>query len=61
MADGYSDPEDASGYSAHDLISLGFKKSRTHAALLKGTKSIADVDARGLRRDLRRPAASHPW
>jgi putative intracellular protease/amidase len=43
MADGYSDPEDASGYSAHDLISLGFKKSNKHAALLKGTRSIHDV------------------
>ena len=43
-ADGFSDPEDESGYSAHDLISLGFKTSKTHAALLKGTKSIADVD-----------------
>lgn len=43
-ADSYSDPEDASGYSAHDLISLGFKKSPTHAALLDDTKSITDVD-----------------
>lgn len=44
VADGFSDPEDASGYSAHDLISLGFKTSGKHAALLKGTKSIAEVD-----------------
>ena len=44
VADGYSDPEDASGYSAHDLISLGFKKSPSHAALLQATKSIAGVD-----------------
>ncbi|MCE9575563.1 MAG: type 1 glutamine amidotransferase domain-containing protein [Deltaproteobacteria bacterium] len=44
QADGYSDPEDASGYSAADLISLGFKKSPKHAALLADTKSIADVD-----------------
>jgi putative intracellular protease/amidase len=43
-ADGYSDPEDPSGYSAHDLISLGFKRSDKHAALLKGTRSIAEVD-----------------
>jgi putative intracellular protease/amidase len=42
--DAYSDPEDASGYSASDLISLGFKKSPAHAALLKGTRSIAEVD-----------------
>ncbi|GMU90717.1 MAG: dimethylallyltransferase [Chlorobiota bacterium] len=50
VADGFSDPEDASGYSAHDLISLGFKKSRSHAALLENTPSIdslniADYDA----------------
>lgn len=42
-ADGFSDPEDDSGYSAHDIVSLGFKKSATHADLLKGTKAIADV------------------
>jgi putative intracellular protease/amidase len=50
QADGYSDPEDASGYSAHDILSLGFKKSKAHAALLEDTKSIegvkpADYDA----------------
>lgn len=44
VADGFSDPEDASGYSAHDLLSLGFKTSARHAALLKGTRSIAQVD-----------------
>jgi putative intracellular protease/amidase len=44
VADGFSDPEDASGYSAHDLISLGFKRSRHHAALLQDTKPIAAVD-----------------
>jgi putative intracellular protease/amidase len=44
MADGYSDPEDASGYSAADILSLGFKKSPTHSAMLLGTKSIKDVD-----------------
>ena len=38
-----SDPDDPSGYSAGDLISLGFKNSKEHAALLKGTRSIADV------------------
>jgi putative intracellular protease/amidase len=44
VADAYSDPEDASGYSAHDLVSLGFKKSEKHLALLKETRSIEDVD-----------------
>jgi putative intracellular protease/amidase len=41
--DSYSDPEDESGYSASDLISLGFKKSPAHAALLTGTKSVAEI------------------
>jgi putative intracellular protease/amidase len=43
-ADGFSDPEDPSGYSAHDLLSLGFKKSPRHAALLQATKSVDGVD-----------------
>ncbi len=43
QADGYSDPEDPSGYSAHDILSLGFKKSPRHAALLQDTKSIEGV------------------
>ena len=42
-ADGYSDPEDASGYSVDDILSLGFKKSPRHAALLQNTRSIDDV------------------
>lgn len=44
QADGYSDPEDASGYSAADILSLGFKKSPAHAALLADTKSVDDID-----------------
>lgn len=44
VPDGFSDPEDESGYSAHDLISLGFKKSPAHAALVQDTKALADVD-----------------
>jgi putative intracellular protease/amidase len=43
-AAGFSDPEDPSGYSAHDLLSLGFKKSPRHAALLQATKSVDGVD-----------------
>lgn len=43
-ADAYSDPEHESGYSAHDLISLGFKRSAHHAALLEATSSIEGVD-----------------
>jgi putative intracellular protease/amidase len=47
IGDGYSDPEDASGYSAHDILSLGFKTSAAHSGLLKATKSIAEVDLAG--------------
>src|SRR5512143_723757 len=47
VADGYSDPEDASGYSAHDILSLGFKKSPHHAGLLQATRSIDGVDPAG--------------
>jgi putative intracellular protease/amidase len=42
-ADGYSDPEDPSEYSASDLISLGFKKSAKHMALIENTKPIAEL------------------
>lgn len=44
VADGYSDPEDASGYSAHDLVSLGFKHSPVHRTLLERTPSLDDVN-----------------
>lgn len=44
QGDGYSDPEDPSGYSAHDIVSLGFKKSPRHLALVEQTKSIDEVD-----------------
>lgn len=43
VADGFSDPEDESGYSAHDLISLGFKHSRATAALIEDTVALGDV------------------
>lgn len=46
VADSYSDPDDPSGYSAHDIVSLGFKHSSGHAALLVDTASIDDVSAR---------------
>lgn len=41
--DGYSDPEDPSGYSKDDLISLGFKHSPEHMALLRGTRPLAEM------------------
>jgi putative intracellular protease/amidase len=44
QADGFSDPEDESGYSVHDLISLGFKHSSTHSALLQDTAPISNID-----------------
>lgn len=43
QADGFSDPEDESQYSAHDIISLGFKKSAQHAALLEDTRPINEI------------------
>lgn len=44
QADGFSDPEDQSGYSADDILSLGFKKSPKHRTLLEDTRSLADVN-----------------
>ena len=44
-ADAWSDPRDDSGYSADDLISLGFMTSPEHLALLRKTRSLADVAA----------------
>lgn len=41
--DSFSDPRDASGYSAHDLISMGFLSTPQLAALLDETSSIAAV------------------
>ena len=43
--DRWSDPRDESGYSADDLISLGFIHSPKHAALIQDTKSLSEVEA----------------
>lgn len=43
MFDAYSDPEHESGYSAHDLISMGFKHSKRHMALIENTRKLSDV------------------
>lgn len=43
VGDALSDPEDPSGYSAHDALSLGIKKTPAFAAQLQATKSLADV------------------
>jgi putative intracellular protease/amidase len=44
QVDGYSDPRHDSGYSADDLISLGFLTSPRHAALLQGTPALSQMD-----------------
>jgi putative intracellular protease/amidase len=43
-ADGMSDPRDASGYSASDLITIGFIHTPKLAALIEKTKKVADID-----------------
>ena len=42
-ADPWSDPRDASGYSASDLITLGFLESPSHRALVDETKALGEV------------------
>ena len=44
QADSWSDPRDESGYSAHDLISLGFILSPQHHQYVEDTPSIANVE-----------------
>src|SRR5262245_15816177 len=43
-ADSMSDPRDASGYSASDLISMGFIATPKLAALTSDTRGVADMD-----------------
>jgi putative intracellular protease/amidase len=43
--DAYSDPTDASGYSAHDVISLGYMQQDWFKEMLANTKALKDVDA----------------
>lgn len=42
--DAMSDPRDASGYSASDLISMGFIATPKLAALVENTGKVADID-----------------
>jgi len=44
IGDGYSDPEDESGYSAHDIVSLGFKHAAATRDLIKNTPALVDLD-----------------
>jgi len=43
-ADAMSDPRDPSGYSASDLVSMGFIATPKLAALLDNTKKVAQID-----------------
>jgi putative intracellular protease/amidase len=43
--DALSDPRHESGYSAHDLISMGFLNTPRLAALLESTKKLSEVNA----------------
>ncbi|WJR76611.1 type 1 glutamine amidotransferase domain-containing protein [Bradyrhizobium sp. NP1] len=43
-ADAMSDPRDSSGYSASDLISMGFIATPRLAALVDDTRKVADID-----------------
>jgi putative intracellular protease/amidase len=42
-ADSWSDPRDESGYSAYDLISLGFINSPRHRKLIDESKPLHDI------------------
>jgi putative intracellular protease/amidase len=44
QADGWSDPRHESGYSAEDLITLGFLSSPDHLAVVEQSQPIADID-----------------
>lgn len=44
MMDGYSNPTDASGYSSHDVISLGYMQQKWFNDMLANTKAISAVD-----------------
>jgi putative intracellular protease/amidase len=44
MMDGYSNPTDASGYSAHDVISLGYMQQKGFNDMLENTKKLTEVN-----------------
>lgn len=43
--DGYSNPTDKSGYSAHDVISLGYMQQQSFNDMLVNTKKLTEVNA----------------
>lgn len=45
MMDMYSNPTDASGYSANDVISLGYMQQKWFNDLLENTKKLTEADA----------------
>lgn len=44
MMDGYSNPTDASGYSAHDVISLGYMQQDWFNKMLDNTRKLSEVN-----------------
>jgi len=44
--DGYSNPTDASGYSAHDVITLGYLQQKSFKDMLENTKKLSEVDVK---------------
>ena len=42
--DGYSNPTDASGYSAHDVITLGYMQKPEFNQMLANTKKLTEVN-----------------
>jgi putative intracellular protease/amidase len=46
-ADALSDPRDPSGYSATDLITMGFIATPSCVALVENTRPVTDIDADG--------------
>lgn len=42
--DGFSNPTDASGYSAHDIISLGYMQKPEFTKMLENTKKLTEVN-----------------
>lgn len=45
--DGYSDPTDPSGYSANDIISLGYMQKENFRNMLENTRSTGEVNHAG--------------
>lgn len=44
MMDSYSNPTDASGYSSHDIISLGYMQKPEFNKMLENTKKLTEVN-----------------